>query len=106
MNASIKGSIAQGNWYPLDYFTHKGRPLTDFEARTVLSYGLANGYKTIIDIPNEVVEGIISRDEEYDKYIPCDLPDFVSDSRVRGILNCYYGKILTYELIDDIIDDL
>lgn len=106
MNASIEGSIAHGRWYPLDYFTHKGRPLTDMETRIILSYGLDNGCKTLLDIPNDVVEGIISRDEQYNRYIPCDLPNFVSDSRVRGILNCYYGKVLTEELIDDIIEEL
>lgn len=106
MNATIKGLIKQGESYPLDYLVHGSRTLCDMDARTVLNYGEIHGYEAIADIPREVIDGILSGDKKYRKYIPDDLPRFVSEQRVRRLLECWRGEKLTEDIINDIVERL
>lgn len=106
MDASINGSIKQGKWYPLDYFLHDGRSISDMDARTILNYGKQHGHEYLSEVPDEVIEGIIGGEKEYFKYIPEYLPKIVTADRVKYILEESLYKTLNEEVVKEIIDKL
>ncbi len=59
MNADIKGALAQINtcWR---CFEHNGEKMTKNQVRKVLEDGIAKGYKTTSEIPDEEIDKIIN----------------------------------------------
>lgn len=103
---SLKGAKAHGWDYCNEYLIHRGRCLTDSEFRTLVNYGLANGYETPDTIPTWVVDAICdTTNREFDKYEDKETR-LVSEQRVERLLRCYKGEELTDDIINDIIDNL
>lgn len=65
MNCDLVGfkrNFARKNWGGL--FSHKGRELTDSEARKLVDYGISKGYRTCFDIPDAEIDAILGLDKE------------------------------------------
>lgn len=42
------------------FFTHRGQDMIDFEIRAMVEYGIAHGYQCDSDIPEWIIDNIIS----------------------------------------------
>ena len=63
MNASVKGALAQldRSW---KCFTHKGKPMTKKEVKSVLEYAEKKGYKTTNEIKDSEVDDVINPEKK------------------------------------------
>ena len=59
MHADLKGALAQidKSWKG---FTHRGNPMTKKQVKAVLEYGISQGYKSTKELPDDIVDQIIS----------------------------------------------
>lgn len=86
MNLSLEGCLDMFRHKPITFLQHKGRSVSDIEARTIINYGLAHNIETLADIPDEVADGIVNRDPAYDEYVPKEYIQYISVERVREVL--------------------
>lgn len=71
MDLDIQGCLNFQADRPIDYILHNGRCMTDWEARTVLNYGKAQGYKYLSEILSEVADAVCERgNDKYKEYEP------------------------------------
>ena len=103
MNVSLKG-IRRNMWYrPIEFLMHKGRCMTDIEARTVVNYAIAHNTE---EVPEEVLDAIVDPcNHEYRQYEDPET-EFTTLETVRATLMDFRGKTVTEELITEILGQL
>lgn len=112
MNVDLQGLKDQTDIYPMDGMVfHKGRRMTNDEIRIACNYGLAHGYKTSMEIPDEVIDKICDPDcrifsrSEYD-----DAPNYYSLEYIAATLhriqNCYNVDWVADDIMDKLREEL
>lgn len=103
MDLDLHGCLINCADYPIDFILHRGRAMVDDEARTVINYGLAHGLKYISEVPDEVADAVCEPgNTKYAEYEPKESPRYVSERRIREVLESFSGE----ELIDDVIEQI
>lgn len=103
----LKGCLEYNAHYPIDYILHRGRTMTDNEARTLINYGLAKGFKYLSEIPDEVADAVCEPGNNlYKEFEPEEQPNYVSEKHIREVLEYFSGKELDENVINEIIDEL
>lgn len=107
MDMDLKGCLEYNAYYPIDFVIHRGRTMTDIEARTVINYGLANGLKSLSEIPDEVADAVCEHgNNKYKEFEPEEQPNYVSESHIREVLEAYSGEELDSDTINEIMERL
>lgn len=92
-----------------DLIIHKGHRMTESETRMAVNWGIANGYKTTSELPDEVMDKICDPYcKDYTEHN--DTPRFVSMEKLRRTLciiqNCYNVDWDADDIMDKIEEEL
>lgn len=110
MDIDLKGYKANCGDMPMgDLIIHNGHRMTESETRMAVNWGIAHGYKSASELPDEVIDKICDpycKDfTEYD-----DTPRFVSMEMLRSTLqriqNCYNVDWNADDIMDKIEAEL
>lgn len=103
MDLDLHGCLLNCEHYPIDFIIHRNRTMIDDEARTIINYGLANGYTYLSEIPDEVVDAVCEPgNTKYAEYEPKESPRYISEKHIREVLEAFSGE----ELVDNIIEEI
>lgn len=106
MNVNLKGFKKNcGNILMGDFLIHRGRHLSERDTRVLVNYAIELGYKTIADVPDEIVDKCCDPfNLELNKYN--DTPNFYTlDEIESAIKQISYKKYVNWDA-DDIIQKL
>lgn len=112
MDMNLQGCLDAYEYRPIDFILHKGRYMTDREARTIINYGIANGMKYVSEIPDDVADEICDIGNiAYKEYEPDPILHFVAEEHVedvvKRVLNRHIGdKSVRDRIFDDIMNAL
>lgn len=107
MDLDLKGCLKFNAYRPIDFIIHNNRCMTDWEARTVINYGIAKGHKLISEVPDEVADAVCEiGNDTYKEYEPEESLYFIAEKRVREILESRKGEVIDEDLIEEIIESL
>lgn len=112
MRVELQGLKARSDDYSMDgVLIHKGRRMTNDEIRWACEYGLKHGYKTMDEIPEEVIDKICDpycsqiQEPKYD-----DAPEYYSleciAKTLRRMQNCYNVDWDADDIMDKIRDEI
>lgn len=112
MNLDLQGCLNFNEFTPIDFIIHKDRCMTDWEARTLINYGIENGKKYLSEIPDEVADAICEiGNDTYKKYEPKEVLHFVAQEYVEEVIKRVLGWHIDCEsdreeIFDDIMNAL
>lgn len=112
MDMNLQGCMNVYEYEPIDFIIHRDRCMIDWEARTLINYGIANGMKHLSEIPDEVGDAICEiGNDTYKEYEPKEELHFVARERVEEVVNRVLGRHIDYEsdreeIFDDIMNAL
>ena len=112
MDLNLQGCLDFNEYTPIDFILHKGRAMNDWEARTLINYGIANGKKNLSEIPDEVADAICAQgNDTYKEYEPKEVLHFVAQEHVEEVIKRVLGRHIDYEddreeIFDDIMNAL
>ena len=108
MDMNLQGCLDYKEYTPIDFILHKGRCMTDWEARTLINYGIANGMKYLSEIPDEVADAICETgNNTYKEYEPKEVLHFVAQEHVEEVIKRVLGWHIDDESDrDEIFDDI
>ena len=112
MNLDFKGFKAHcHNRLMGGIIIHNNRHMTERETRILVNLAIEKGYKTLHDVPDEMLDEICNPETPYEKYEAYDdTPDFITirdvKNAIRKASNFWYYDFDSDTLIADIKEEL